>query len=279
MAQNSVSEVLCRVGSYLWGPVGSAISMLGVIALGLMAMFGRVQYSSVLTIMVGVALIFGAPGVLDRLGISVGACQTTVSASGIINSEFYKVFACMVSWFVGPIGKAVATLGIITLGLFATYGRMSWHQALLVSVGIAVMFGSVGIVQSMGVPVYTATGAIGNMDFNTLCPGGLFSVEQVFCNVLSYFTGAIGKGIGMIAVIILGIGMLFAKTSWNMVMVVAVGIALIYGSSSIVTAIGGRGNLACTTGDISFNATGTNTTGTNTTGTNTNTNNNTNGTP
>ncbi len=257
-AASSVSTVICSVGRYIWGPVGSLLAILGVVAIGLIAMFGKIQISSVLTVMVGIALIFGAPGIIQQLlGFNLTSCAAVDSteAGRIAGSTFYLMLSCIVSWFIGPIGKAIATVAMILLGLFASYGRISWYQALLVAVGIATMFGAVGIVQSLGVPVYNAAGDVGNLSYNnTMCVGGVASVvsiELIFCNMLGWFTGPVGKGIATLAIIILGIGALFAKVSWGMTMVVAVGVAMVFGSTGIVSALGGDPLLyGCGSGDL-----------------------------
>lgn len=46
----------------------------------------------------------------------------------------------------GTIGRAIATIGVITLGLGALLGRITWGQALIVATGIAVLFGAASIV-------------------------------------------------------------------------------------------------------------------------------------
>ena len=56
----------------------------------------------------------------------------------------------VVKWFTGPVGKAVATLAIIVIGIGALMGKLSWGMALIVVVGIAVIFGSAEIVKELG---------------------------------------------------------------------------------------------------------------------------------
>lgn len=43
------------------------------------------------------------------------------------------------------IGRGIATLGIIIIGIMATLGRVTWTQAIVVGVGIAVIFGAASI--------------------------------------------------------------------------------------------------------------------------------------
>jgi len=75
------------------------------------------------------------------------------------------------------------------------------------------------------------------------------AIEQVFCNVVLIMTGTTGKAIATIAVIAVGVGALLGKISWGMALIVALGVALIFGAASIVLALGGTGN-ACSSGSI-----------------------------
>jgi len=75
------------------------------------------------------------------------------------------------------------------------------------------------------------------------------AIEQVFCNVVLILTGTTGKAIATVAVIAVGVGALLGKISWGMALIVALGVALIFGAASIVLALGGTGS-ACTAGSI-----------------------------
>ncbi len=66
-------------------------------------------------------------------------------------------------------------------------------------------------------------------------------LDNLFCNILSAITGPIGAGIATIAIVVIGVGALMGKVSWGMAIIVALGIALIFGASSIVDAIAGQG--------------------------------------
>jgi type IV secretion system protein VirB2 len=81
-------------------------------------------------------------------------------------------------------------------------------------------------------------------------PGGdSNAIEQVFCNVVLIFTGTTGKAIATVAVIAVGIGALLGKISWGMALIVALGVALVFGAASIVLVLGGTGN-SCSAGSI-----------------------------
>lgn len=241
--KNSVSEVLCTVWGWLTGPLGSAIGVLGVIALAIAAMFGRIQVGSVLTTMAGIALIFGSQAIVNQLLPSLNAsCTPSTTAPDILASPLYHMFGCMVRWFDGPIGKSLASLAIIILGVFAMYGRISYHQALVVSVGIATMFGAVSVIGNLGIPMQKGTFPI-----SAACTSGN-TIENVYCSVVGWFNGPMGKALGTIGIIVLGIGALYGKISWGLGMIAVVGTALVFGGTTIVAALGGPGDLACSAG-------------------------------
>ena len=64
-------------------------------------------------------------------------------------------------------------------------------------------------------------------------------LSNLFCNVISWFTGATGKGIATIAIIVIGVGALMGKVSWGMAIIVGIGVALIFGAAGLVNNIAG----------------------------------------
>jgi len=256
LAQSSVSTVLCSVYWYINGPIGSAIAMLGVISIGLISMFGKIQISSVLTIMAGIALIFGAPQILIKLNADLELCEMGIGRSSydiyknVIQSDIYLILACIITWFLGPMGKSLASLALVVIGFFATFGRISWHQAIVVAVGIATMFGTVSIVSSLGVPVYgeNAAGRI-TKTFHLIdaCSDSGFSLDVLLCNILRIVTGTVGKGVATTGLVVLGAGALFGKISWVISLIFALGIALIFGAESVVETLGIPEQINCST--------------------------------
>lgn len=52
-------------------------------------------------------------------------------------------------WFVGPVGQGIATLAIIVIGIGALMGKVSWGMAIIVGIGVAVIFGAPSIVAEL----------------------------------------------------------------------------------------------------------------------------------
>lgn len=248
----TVATVLCTVAGWLQGPVGKAVAMLGVVALGLMAMFGRIQISSVLITLAGIAMIFGAQAVLELVGLS-GSCGGGTSAASILSDPLIHVLGCTAKIFNGPLAKALASLAIIALGLFAMNGRISYHQAMVTGVGIAVIFGGGAIVGSLGIPVAPTSSNTppGNIPLLTTCNSGLATdLDKIFCNLAEWFIGPIGKGLAILVVVTLGIMALFGKVTYEKALLVGVGIAAVMGSSTIIKALNNNVAANCIPGPL-----------------------------
>jgi type IV secretion system protein VirB2 len=57
---------------------------------------------------------------------------------------------CIVTgWFLGSAGKGLATLAIIIIGVGALMGKVSWGMAIIVGLGIALIFGAAALVNSL----------------------------------------------------------------------------------------------------------------------------------
>jgi len=70
-----------------------------------------------------------------------------LAASGDTIAE---VLCEVVGWFTGNVGKGIATLAIIIIGVGALMGKVSWGMAIIVGVGVAVIFGAAEIVDDLG---------------------------------------------------------------------------------------------------------------------------------
>lgn len=60
-----------------------------------------------------------------------------------------NVLCGVVSWFTGTIGQGIATLAIIVIGIGALMGKVSWGMAIIVGIGVAVIFGAASIVNEL----------------------------------------------------------------------------------------------------------------------------------
>lgn len=81
---------------------------------------------------------------------------------------------------------------------------------------------------------------------DTYIKGQETSLDRALCNVINWFNGPIGKGIATIALIVVGVGALMGKVSWGLAIIVGLGVAIIFGATTVVSAIGGGGEITCT---------------------------------
>lgn len=97
---------------------------------------------------------------------------------------------------------------------------MCWRLVILCAVGIGMSI-------------------VPDMAFANTGGGSSNAIETVFCNIIVLLTGTTGKAIATVAIIAVGVGALLGKVSWGMALIVALGVALIFGASTIVSALGG----------------------------------------
>ena len=64
-------------------------------------------------------------------------------------SAISGVLCNVVNWFSGPVGGGIATLAIIVVGIGALMGKVSWGMAIIVGLGVGVIFGAPSIVKAL----------------------------------------------------------------------------------------------------------------------------------
>ena len=66
------------------------------------------------------------------------------------NTPMGNVLCTVKDWFTGNTGKGLATIAITVIGIGALLGKVSWGMAIIVGIGVAIVFGAAGIVDNMG---------------------------------------------------------------------------------------------------------------------------------
>jgi len=67
-----------------------------------------------------------------------------------VNTPMGNVLCTVVNWFTGNTGKGLATIAVTIIGIGALLGKVSWGMAIIVGIGVAIVFGAAGIVDAMG---------------------------------------------------------------------------------------------------------------------------------
>lgn len=70
----------------------------------------------------------------------------TVAAT---NTPIGNTLCIVSSWFLGNTGKGLATIAITIIGIGALLGKVSWGMAMIVGIGVAVVFGAAGIIDAI----------------------------------------------------------------------------------------------------------------------------------
>ncbi len=71
------------------------------------------------------------------------------SATPSTDTPLGKTLCAVVGWFTGNTGKGIATLAIIIIGVGALLGKVSWGMAIIVGLGVAVIFGAATLVGNL----------------------------------------------------------------------------------------------------------------------------------
>src|SRR3954464_3147161 len=66
------------------------------------------------------------------------------------NTPMGNVLCTVLGWFTGNTGKGLATIAITIIGIGALLGKVSWGMAMIVGIGVAIVFGAAGLVSAMG---------------------------------------------------------------------------------------------------------------------------------
>jgi type IV secretion system protein VirB2 len=69
---NGVNAFMSKIVSAITGPIGISISSIAVIAIGFSFMTGRMDWTFAVSIVLGIAIVFGGAAFLNGVGVSGG---------------------------------------------------------------------------------------------------------------------------------------------------------------------------------------------------------------
>ena len=87
-----------------------------------------------------------AAALLPMDALAVG---TSLGASDDEGNKISDVLCSAINLVQGPIGSGLATLAIIVIGMGALMGKVSWGMAIIVGIGIGIIFGAPTIVDQI----------------------------------------------------------------------------------------------------------------------------------
>ncbi len=82
-------------------------------------------------------------------------CMMALAFYTSLTTDAFAIGATMCAWlnlemFAGQLGKAIATIGVLIVGVGAALGKMSWTMAVTVACGISGMFAARAVAGSFG---------------------------------------------------------------------------------------------------------------------------------
>ena len=102
-----------------------------------------------LSIMLGAAVVMFPDVVL---------AAATVPIATTTDNPMGDILCAITGFFKGNTGRALATIAVTVIGIGALMGKVSWGMAIMVGVGVAVIFGAAGIVNTVGEAALTKSG-------------------------------------------------------------------------------------------------------------------------
>lgn len=73
---------------------------------------------------------------------SIAAATTTTTTGGSTTDNLTTAANNILGLFTGTLGKAVATIAVVVMGMMAMFGKLEWERAFKVILGIAIVFGA-----------------------------------------------------------------------------------------------------------------------------------------
>jgi type IV secretory pathway VirB2 component (pilin) len=68
----AMQDAICYMVFVIWGPLGTAMSVLAISSVAAAATMGKASWGMALTVCAGIALVFGASQIADLLGVGFG---------------------------------------------------------------------------------------------------------------------------------------------------------------------------------------------------------------
>ena len=99
--------------------------------------------------MMSLALCLFAAYAVMLLPTDAHAIGVSISGGSSTGNPIGDTLCTVANWFTGPIGSGIATLAILVIGVGALMGKVSWGMAIIVGIGVGVIFGAPQIVNML----------------------------------------------------------------------------------------------------------------------------------
>lgn len=230
VAPDPITSTFIFINQIMGSNMGRAVGVLAASIIGIAAVYGRLNWTQTFLWMTGLALMFGAEHFINVLWgpdtdeyialYTTGIISPTYGAPDSVAAPFMGAIQFIVA--PGQMGSMIATVAVAALGVMAAFGKVSWTRALLLIAGIALVYGSADVVYILSGPSAPCTQKSSD------------PFTQVICGFQDELMGPMGRVIGTISVMVLGILSMMGKISWDLGLTLTVGIALVFGAFTMV---------------------------------------------
>jgi len=83
-------------------------------------------------------------------GLSLLALEPTIAMAAAATDNLTTAANSILGLLTGTLGKAVATIAVVIMGMMAMFGKLEWERAFKVILGIAIVFGAASVITLIG---------------------------------------------------------------------------------------------------------------------------------
>ena len=164
--------ILCGLANMIGSYAGKGFATLAVIFLGIAASMGKITWQQAVMLVVGIASLLGAGSIVSYIiGDGKGCVFEDVAPDYALAKNPVNDALCHIAWaLIGTTGKGMMTISVIIIGIGAAFQKISWNQAGILGVGIAMVFGSTALIAN-----FTGATTNGCFDPTKIGPAGATS--------------------------------------------------------------------------------------------------------
>lgn len=224
---NPICNTLMSINDMIKGTTGKALATLALAALGCAALFGKINWTTAVAVVIGVALLFGAAGIMGGIGPTADIVNPFAAADPI--SAVLDVVSVSMT---GATGRAIGIVCTLVLGVGALFGKITWTQAVMLMTGLGLVFGAVDLVLHIPFADPIDSGLMLLTVFND-------PVAEPFAQIINLMVSELGVSIATAIVMCMGFMAMLGKLSWTRALILAAGISVMFGAADIVFILSG----------------------------------------
>ncbi|MFY9590001.1 TrbC/VirB2 family protein [Rickettsia endosymbiont of Halotydeus destructor] len=141
-SNDPIGTGICEVLAVFRSDLIQIIQLISVIALGIQVMRGKLRWETAVTVIVAIIIMSYSYYIVAIIsGVSMDSMKScTTLYSKVQDDSFARELCKLMIIFSGNAMRVIAIMGISALGIQSLRGKLKWEVALMVVVGIILMF-------------------------------------------------------------------------------------------------------------------------------------------